>query len=393
MRSTAIFVVFFTVCSASQGSATPFRPPTDGTILEQLPYKPNDPVLRELRQLRADLMREPNNLQVAVRLARRYYEMVSAEGDPRYLGYAQAALEPWWRLPNPPVAVLVLRASIHQYRHDFDAALADLSQAIKLNPRNAEAWSLRAAINIVQARYEQGKQDCMGLHGLTSDLMMQACVSTVDGLTGRLAQGYETLRGSLEKSPQATADEKLWVFTRLAEMAQRMGHYELAEGYFKQALALGKIDGFLLAAYADFLLDHKRPAEVVPLLKGMNRSDILLLRLALAEKALGTPDAVKHQADMQARFDAARLRGDKVHRQEEARFTLYFLKKPAAAVKLAAENWEVQRESRDARIFMEAALAANDAQAAHPAVAWVTQNHIEDAYLIKLADQVKALSK
>ena len=393
MRFAAILLSFAATFSASLGCATPFTPANEADVLEQLPYKPNDPVLRELRQLRADLLRQPNDLKAALRLARRYYEMVSEEGDPRYLGYAQAALAPWWSLPSPPVAVLVLRASIHQYRHDFDAALADLSQAIKLNPRNAEAWSLRAAINIVQARYQQGRQDCMGLHGLTSDLIMQACISTVDGLTGRLAQGYEALRNSLENSPRGTTDEKLWVFTRLAEMAQRMGQSELAEGYFKQALALGKIDGFLLAAYADFLLDHNRPAEVVPLLKGMNRSDILLLRLALAEKALGIPDAVKHQADMQARFDAARLRGDKVHRQEEARFTLYFLKSPAAALKLAAENWEVQRESRDARIFMEAALAANDAQAALPAVAWVAQNHVEDAYLIKLANQVKALNK
>ena len=33
----------------------------------------------------------------ALRLARRYYAEPAAEGDPRYLGYAQAALGPWWR--------------------------------------------------------------------------------------------------------------------------------------------------------------------------------------------------------------------------------------------------------------------------------------------------------
>ncbi len=26
-----------------------------------------------------------------------------AQGDPRYVGYAQAALKPWWDLPEPPV--------------------------------------------------------------------------------------------------------------------------------------------------------------------------------------------------------------------------------------------------------------------------------------------------
>ena len=76
------------------------------------------------------------------------------------------------------------------------------------------------------------------------------------------------------------------MLTRLAEFSLVLGERDRAERHFKEALALGVNDQFLLAAYADFLLDHGRPADVVALLEDWTRSDVLLLRLALAEKAL-----------------------------------------------------------------------------------------------------------
>ncbi len=90
----------------------PFRPADPATVLERLPYRPADPHVRELARLRAQLALQPDNLRLAVQLAYRYYQLVSAEGDPRYIGYAQAALQPWWTMPSPPPEVLVLRASL-----------------------------------------------------------------------------------------------------------------------------------------------------------------------------------------------------------------------------------------------------------------------------------------
>src|SRR5512133_175121 len=74
--------------------AAPYLPKSDDQVLERLPLRPNDPVAREMLQLRNQLRADPRNVNVATALARRYYEMVAEEGDPRYLGYAQAALAP-----------------------------------------------------------------------------------------------------------------------------------------------------------------------------------------------------------------------------------------------------------------------------------------------------------
>lgn len=380
-------------CSVGQVLAAPYIPASNELVLERLPFRPNDPVAREVAQMRSELQRNPQNVSVAVRLAQKYYELVAGEGDPRYLGYAQAALAPWWDMPLPPIEVQVLRAGFLQFRHDFSGALADLTKVIERNPRHAQAYSLRATIHIVQARYFQANADCLALRGTTSDLVAIGCKAMVDGLTGKAASAYKVLNEALKNHPEATPNEKLWTLLRLAEMAQRQGLNPIAEMHFKQALALGITDTFLLAAYADFLLDQNRPVEVVAMLKEKTPSDTLLLRLVFAERMMNLPAAKQREATLAARFGAAQLRGDTVHQQEEARFALQVLNDPKRALMLAQENWKVQLEPRDARIFLEAALAVKDPVAAQPVLQWLDNNHIEDRYLISLAQQLNGIRK
>ena len=373
--------------------AAPRVPTADNEVLERLPVRPNDPVMREIKDLRASLARDPQNLELADRLARRYYEQALAQGDPRYVGYAQAALKPWWDLPEPPTRVLIMRATLVQYRHDFAAALADLARVLERDPENARAWSLRAAIHLVQADYAASRRDCAAFAPLVDDLSAAGCVAFIDGMTGRARASLDTLNRALARAGDVSAAQKLWVLVRLAEMAWRLHDAKLAEQYFKRALALGVTDGFLLAAYADFLLDYGRAPEVIALLKDWTLADPLLLRLALAEAAVNAPGARGHQATLADRYAAARLRGDTTHEQEESRFCLQLLKEPADALRLAQSNWKVQREPRDARVLLEAAVALRQPEAAQPVLDWMGQTHIEDWFLRRLADQLAAMRK
>ena len=379
------------LCATGAAAASPYLPKSDAQILERLPFRANDPIAREMAQMRGELQRNPRNLDVAISLARRYYGLVAEEGDPRYLGYAQAALGPWWELTEPPIPVQVLRASLAQFRHDFTGALDDLSKVLVRDPRQGQARALRATIHIVQARYEQARADCLALQGVSSELIATGCEAMVDGLTGKATAAYARLDGVLRAHPEAPADEKLWVLLRLAEMAQRVGRTDAAETHFKQALGLGITDTFLLAAYADFLLLQNRAAEVNTMLKDKIRSDTLLLRLVLAERLLKLPEGKESEATLAARYAAAQLRGDTVHQQEEAQFELKVRNNPKRSLALAEENWKVQLEPRDARIFLEAALALKDPAAAQPVLRWLDESHIEDRVLSTLAQQLRAV--
>jgi hypothetical protein len=386
----ALFPLLCLQFSAS-AQAAPYLPASDVQVLATVPARASDPRARELVVLRQAWRAQPEDVNLAVRLAQRYFDEVAAEGDPRYVGYAQAALQPWWALPAPPVAVRVLRAMLLQFDHRFDAALLDLDAAVAAEPDNAAAWSWRTAILMVQARYAEARKSCVQMAALTSDLVGVACRAQVDAATGQAGPAAAALRAALQSHSDASPDERLWCLTRLAETEERRGAFEAAEGAFREALALGIPDVYLQAAYADFLLDRGRPAEVLPLLKDRGRADVLLLRLTQAAKATGDAKAASLAAELAARFDAARRRGDTTHRKEESRFTLAVQGDVARALVLAKENFAAQREPIDARILLEAAVAARDPAAAQPALDWMAASGIQSVALQPLAERLKAL--
>jgi hypothetical protein len=387
LRALAPFVLL--VLLATELAAAPFTPTSDDQVLERLPLRAADPRARELAALRQQLAQRPDDAETAVRLARRYFDEVAAEGDPRWIGYAQAALAPWWAQAAPPAEVRVMRAKLLQFGHQFDAARADLDAVVAADPAHAEAWSWLAAISMVQARYADARRACRQFALHAPPLSGAACTAAVDATTGRAGAAVLALQAALSNAPAASGEERLWALTRLAETQDRLGRHADAQASFRQALALGVSDTYLLAAYADFLLDRGRPDEVLPLLQGQQRSDALLLRLALAGKAAGSPSATAWADELKARFDAARVRGDALHEKEESRFQRAVRGDTARALPLAQANFAVQREPADARVLLEAALAAGQPQAAAPALQWMAESGIESQTLQALADRLK----
>src|SRR5215831_8886522 len=379
--ATDWLVAFALASLAVTAHAVPYVPKDDSVVLEHLPVRPSDPVARELRQLRAELAANPRDRAVAIRLAERYFALANSEGDPRYVGYAEAALKPWWDLAAPPLDARVMRAVLKQYSHDFSGAMQDLVAATREDPENARAWSWRAAIDMVQANYEQARKDCQALKGIETELFAVGCLAYVDGTTGKAAAAYRALSEAFARADEKSPEIRVWVLTRLAEMSLRMGNVKQAEEHFRAAYFEPINDQFLLGAYSDFLLDQGRSDEVIPLLVDWFRSDILLLRLAIAEKALKSPKAAEHIEALRSRFDAAALRGDKLHQQEEARFNLTLLGNKEKALALAQEKWTLQREPRDARVLLEGALD------------WLERSGYEDPALRQTAEKLKALRR
>lgn len=211
------------------------------------------------------------------------------------------------------------------------------------------------------------------------------CTGLVQAYDGKLDVGYRTLQKALAVSDDP--GNRLWLLTRLGEVAEWRGQPKVAEKHYRDALGLGRDDGYLLAAWGDFLLDGGRPEDVLKQLSGWEASDNLLLRLAEAEAALKRPGAARLAQMLEDRFAAAKQRGDTTHQAEEARYQLRLRGNAKEALRLAAENYRVQREPRDARILLEAALAAGDAAAAKPVRDWLQSSGFEDARLRSLGQE------
>jgi tetratricopeptide (TPR) repeat protein len=370
--------------------AQPYRPTTDAEILETLPIQSQNWL--ETRQLRENSLANPNDMQQAVTLVRHYIELGRAESDPRYYGYAEAALSPWLQKQTTP-EVLTLRATLYQNRHEFPAALDLLNQAIRQQPRLAGAWLTRAQILEVQGDYAAALNSCKPLLRLSVPLTAAVCSNAILSLSGQLLPAYQRLYQFVQVAGAENPADQQWAWVTLAEMAERLGDTTKAEAHYQTALQLVARNGYLLATYSDFLLDQKRYNEVIKLLQKETRHDGLLLRLTLAEQPLQLPTTSEHIETLKLRFAASRLRGDTSHQAEEARFVLQLLQQPAAALALAQSNWAVQRESRDARILLEAALAdGRNQNAAQPIFDFINQNQLQDVRLQALIDQFKGKS-
>ena len=335
-----------------------------------------------LAELRREFQAAPADPAVAARLARAYFYLAAERGDPRFVGYAEAVVARFG--DQAPPGLLLVRGMIRQYRHDFRVALAEFSAALAGDPSLAEAHSWRAAIYLVGADYGAAQKECASLARLERKTLAGGCHGLLLAYTGHLVEARRTLQEALSQAQNE--DNRLWLLTRLAEVAGWQGHGAAAERYYRQALTIGPNDAYLLTAWADFLLGTGRYAEVVRELAGREANDGLLLRLAEAEAKLGRPSLHSHLKALEDRFAAARLRGDATHIGDEARYRLRLRSDARAALRLARENYAVEREPRDALILLESALAAGDVAAAAPALDWLQATGFEDATLRRLAE-------
>ena len=97
-RLLSVAVTLFLFCMAAPASAAPYTPGGDHVVLARLPQVP--------ATLQAPS--PPSDLSAALALARSQIDYASAQGDPRFLGYAEATLAPfsqdrakrWWAAAN-----------------------------------------------------------------------------------------------------------------------------------------------------------------------------------------------------------------------------------------------------------------------------------------------------
>lgn len=379
-RCAAVMLALF----APLAGATPYRPASDSEIVETLPAGAGSPADRATRALRAAVARDPANIDLALRLASLYVARARIESDPRPLGRAEATLAPWWNAAEPPVPVLVLRATIEQSGHAFDDARAHLALALAREPANAQAWLTLATVQQVTGNPGGAAASCRRLAEIAAPPIASTCAASVDGVSGRAAEAFDVLDRTAHGTDATLAT---WATTLQAELAERLGRPADAGRLYRASRALDPHDVYTIAAYADFLLDAHRDADVLAMIPADTPVDILLLRRAQAAARSRAPDAKRDADALGERFAALRARGDRVHLREEARYTLEILDRPDAALVLALDDWRVQKEPLDARIVLETALAAHKPAAARDVVDWIAATHLEGERLAALARQ------
>ena len=261
--TSALVVTSLGLVLTQGGIAKPYLPSSESEVLEVLP---NDFSKRrdDLTRLRERLGKDPENPALASAIGNEFIRMGGESGDPRFYGFARAAIAKWWPELDPPESILKIRAKLQERDHLYDLALQDLEKVTAKNATDAQAWLEIANIYRVQGRYDDARRACERLASFAGEVPVTLCAAPLDALTGKPEKAYQELARIVPKARQEFPGTVTWILTVQAEIARSLGRTEDAEALFKEGLQSTPNNQYLLRGYSDFLIDlrtvRKKPS-------------------------------------------------------------------------------------------------------------------------------------
>ncbi len=379
MRCLFATLSMIMIACSPAASSEPTKPASRDNVL--LLVRPADnPASQAIVDLRQRLQLKPDDQVTAAALARLYIAEARTTSEPRYWGYAEAALKPWSGTGDLHPDLLLMRAMIRQYAHDFQAALVDLDAVLKAQPENGQARLTRAFIYQAQGEPSSAIEDCMALRRARPALVFTTCRARILSLTGGAGTALTMMENAFAATSSDTDAGLLgWAHKVQADTARRIGRLDLAQSHLRLALEASPNDAKTAAALADLLLLQHAPDEVLNIDIGSFDAGFELRRL-LARRSLGD-DIVRERARLAERFETAPLQDGPRELRNETLFALEFGNDPQTSLKLATTNWATHKEPDDARLLVRAALAAGDRERAAEVMAWARRQALEDVEL------------
>ena len=354
--------LFLTVAIGA-AEAAPITPSRDDEVIEVLPATSGS--RGDDRRLRKALAERPGDSVLAMKVAQRYLDQAHESGDPRFAGLALAALRGWPDAAHMPSDLLLMRATLQQYLHEFDAAVADLRLLLARvdSERNAQAWLTLATVLRVQGGYADSDAACREVGGAGVNVYATACLAENAALRGEVGVARKSFEAMLA-DPRLASGTRAWLTTSLAELEERDGRVAAADAAYRAVLRLGP-DTYAAIAYADFLIAQRRPSEALMVLKDETRTDTVVLRLAIAGTLAKTAQGERDVAEMRERIALANERPEArvFHGREQAMFALVVERSPERALDLARGDVARQREPLDLLVFAQAARASGRREA------------------------------
>ena len=314
---------------------------------------------------------DPGNLPLAKAAARATINEGRDAGDGRMVGAALGILRPF--LTAPDSQTLYLAATARQYQHDFVGALALLDRALELDPTDVNTRLSRATIHTVLGQFDLALQDCALIRAGQGVGFL--CQATALLLTDQAPAVAERLALMVGQPQLLDPSLKPWAIGLMGEIAQLSGDNAGARKLFAQVLALSPGSQREQLILADLMLQDGMADQVAPLLADAPATDGVLIRRVLAARATGGDDRAD-VAELAKRFQLNLDLGLTAHAREEGQYFLKIAGDPVQALARAQVNWALQHEYDDARLLMDAAVAAGQPAAAQPVRDWMAAQHV-----------------
>jgi len=334
----------------------------------------DDAVLATLPDVSPNLNSVPRNVDELADEVQQLIGQARKTGDPRFLGYAERLLQDW---PEADFTdrLRVLRATLAQSLHRFDAARRDLEEVLQTTEQRQQEIQSRltlANLELVQGRYTNAHEHCQALANVYPGLIAASCLAQTEARTGDAESAYRRLRAQLASASNADPTSRLWAEGILGDLAAQLG-LDSAAVHWGSVLQHSPDDLYTRAQLADWHLQTGNPQATLALTDGYGPVDALAVLRAIALREAGAPEAVALPSSLRERFAEAHWRCTLLHQRDFARFQLDIENRPTLALKHALANWETQREPQDTRLVLRAAHQAEDQPALQKLRQWLAE--------------------
>ena len=347
-----------------------------------------------LRALDKDWRANPEDLKIALAYARQVFNLGSSEGDLRWYGSAKAALRPWWSVTNLPADGFFMRGLVKQGFHDFDGGLNDINQAISMDPKHAEYWSWRFSLHLMQANMDAAQQDVYEMQKLFGSEEANIYQAVLLYRTGQPLPALKLLGESIRSASYQDAASQIWIGFHLGEASRVANQPDKALTLWRRLLEAYPQSHLLRLSLADLLNQKKKykEAKAVATLNSSaitsNLTDALLMQALIASRGLNANDEVLLASQMAARLQTQSLRQESLIERPRLIYQIAYGNNLASGLALSIENWKLQKEPTDAVLFLQAALALNQAKSAEPVVRWAASTKYTDPQLSPLVEAI-----
>jgi tetratricopeptide (TPR) repeat protein len=324
--------------------------------------------------------RVPSSPEAMAREVQRLISEARRSGDPRFLGYAERLFEQQAGQALTD-SLLVLRGTLAQSLHQFDAARQDFQTVLRRSDvpaQRAQALLTLANIEIVQGNYDRAQSFCEQLTAERPGLIAASCHAQVAARTGAAKAAYDKLAATTRSMNNVNIQDYLWVQGTLGDIAAQLGQSSAA-GHWQQVLSQDPDDLYTRAQLADWYVQNEKPEQALVVTEGYEAIDNLAVIRAIAMRRVNHPDATVLASRLRERFEEALWRGSMLHQRDLARFELDIEQRPKDSLEHAIANWASQREPLDTRLALRAAIAAQDNTALGQLRDWLKQQNQADA--------------
>jgi tetratricopeptide (TPR) repeat protein len=220
---------------------------------------------------RQALLANPKDLESALKLVYVFVNEARITGEhghyyPAALKMCDFILEEASQAKDLKFRTLAAKAGVQLSLHDFKNALNTGTEAMKLNPYNAQNYGVLVDANVELGHYDEAVKMADKMVSIRPDLRSYARVSYLREIHGDVIGAIEAMHLAVDAGFPGQ-EQTCWARLTLGNLYKQYGQLDEAEGQYRTILQERSKYPFAIAALADIAIARKQYTEAEGLLK------------------------------------------------------------------------------------------------------------------------------